>query len=182
MVEKSLLIANRYSKALVDLAKSGEITNEIILNQLLFVQEVINSSKDLIAVLEMPQVSIDIKLEIINRVFEKHLHKLIINFLKLLVEQNRFSEFNEIVTAYKEDLDKINNINRIQVVSAVELNEIQKQQIKTIMEDKLRCTVLTEWEIEPDILAGLVFKYDGNVIDTSLRNKLKELNRNIVRI
>ena len=47
MVEKSLLIANRYSKALVDLAKSGEITNEIILNQLLFVQEVINSSKEI---------------------------------------------------------------------------------------------------------------------------------------
>ncbi|MBQ6516923.1 ATP synthase F1 subunit delta [bacterium] len=182
MAEKLSLAAKRYSKALIELSMDGSIDNTMILNQLYFVQEVLNSSKELRDVLNMPQISTDIKKEILNKVYEPHIDKVVLNFLNVLLEQNRFKEFDEILASYKEELDKFKNINNVEVISAVELTDEQKDRLKNKLQEKLNCSIEANWGIDPAIMAGLVIKYDGNVIDMSLRNKLKDLNKNIVRI
>ena len=182
MAENLSLAAKRYSKALVELSGEGSIDKKLLLNQLLFVQEVLTSSKDLENVLNMPQISINTKKDILNKVFEQHIDKIVLNFLNILLEQSRFKEFNEIVNSYKEELDKSDNLNRVQVISAVELTEEQKNRLKNKLQEKLNCNIEAAWEIDQQIIAGLIINYDGNVIDMSLRNKLKDLNKNIVRI
>ena len=38
-----------------------------------------------------------------------------------------------------------------------------------------------EWATNPDIIAGLVFEVGDNIIDNSLRHKLQDLSRNIMK-
>jgi len=182
MAEKSSLAAKRYSKALIELSKNGSMDNKAIFNQLLFIQEVLASSNDLKNVLNMPQISINTKKEILNKIFEPHIDKTMLNFLNVLLEQNRFNEFDEIINSFNEELDSIENLNRVKIVSAVELTGEQKDKLKNKLQEKLSCNVEATWEIDPQIIAGLIINYDGNVVDMSLRNKLKDLNKNIVRI
>ena len=182
MTEKLSLAAKRYSKALIELSMNGSIDNKTILNQLVFVQEVLNSSEELRKAMNMPQISTDIKKDILNKVYEPHIDKIVLNFLNVLLEQNRFKEFDEILASYKEELAKFENISSVEVISAVELTEDQKNRLRNKLQENLHCNIEAIWNIDQNIMAGLIIKYDGNVIDMSLRNKLKDLNKNIVRI
>ena len=84
------------------------------------------------------------------------------------------------VAAYKEDLDKINNIQRVEVVSAIELDDNSKQKIIDKLQHRLQKNVIAQWQTDEEIIGGLVVKINDDVIDSSLKNKLENLSKNII--
>lgn len=176
---KDTLIAERYSAALVDIAKEGKLTYTKISESLNLILETLNQSKDLAEFLTSPTVSIDDKKEVLQKVFGKEVDVLIINFLKLLVDKDRFFVFEEIVNSYDKALDDINNISRVQVISAVKMSNESEKKLKEKLESKIKKSVVLDLEISPEIIAGLVIKMGDNVIDMSLKHKLEDLSKNI---
>jgi len=178
---KNTLIADRYSEALVELAKAGKLTYAKIGTDLNLVSEILTQSKDLNDFLVNPLVSIDDKKEIIDKVFSEEIDALVVNFLKVLIDKSRFSTFNEILEAYNHSLDDINNISRIQVTSAVAMSDDAKNKLKEKLEAKLRKNIVLDYDINSEIIAGLVIKMGDNIIDTSLKHKLDDLSKNITK-
>lgn len=178
---KNTLIADRYSEALVKIAKEGKLTYEKISTDLNLVREILEQSKDLNEFLTNPIVSIDDKKEIIDRVFSDEIDKLIVNFLKVLIDKSRFSTFGEILDSYNVLLDDVNNISRVQVTSAVAISDEAKAKLKEKLETKLRKNVVLDLSTNPEIIAGLVIQVGDNIIDTSLKHKLEDLSKNITR-
>lgn len=178
---KNILIADKYAEALVKIAKDGKLTFEKISADLNSINEILNQSKDLNEVLINPVVSIENKKEIIDRVFSNEIDALIINFLKILVDKNRFDAFDEILNSYNKAIDKVNNISRVDVTSAVEMNDEAKNKLKNKLEEKMKLNVILNLNVNPDIIAGLVIKIGDNVIDMSLKHKLEDLSKNIMR-
>jgi len=178
---KNTLIAERYSDALVEIAKDGKLTYAKISADLNLIMDILSQSKDLNDFLTNPLVSIEDKKEIIDKVFSSEINTLIINFLKVLVDKNRFFAFNEILESYNKSLDNINNISRIEVISAVKLTEEAKNKLKDKLEMKLKKNVVLDLNINPEIIAGLVIKMGDNVIDLSLKHKLEDLSKSIIK-
>lgn len=178
---KNILIADRYAEALVKIAKDGKLTFEKISENLNLIKDILTQSKDLNEVLINPLVSVEDKKEIIEKVFSNEVNILIINFLKVLVDKNRFDAFDEILNSYNKSLDDINNIARIKVTSAVEMSEDARKKLKVKLEEKTRKNVILDLSINSDIIAGLVIKIGDNVIDMSLKHKLEDLSKSIVR-
>lgn len=176
---KNTLIAQRYAEALVDLAKEGKLTYEKISSDLNLVSETLHQSKDLEEFLTNPVASREDKKEIIQRVFSEDVDNLIVNFLKVLVDKDRFSAWNEILNEYKKSLDDINNISRINVTSAVEMTDEAKAKLKDKLESKLRKNVVLDLDVNSNIIAGLVIKIGDNIIDMSLKHKLEDLSKKI---
>lgn len=181
MNTKNTLIAQRYADALVRLARDGKLTFEKISKDLNLVKEILEQSKDLQAVLVNPVVSVDDKKEIINKVFSNEIDVLIINFLKLLTDKNKFDIFEDVLEAYNKSIDSINNIKKVSVTSAVTMPEDSKNRLKQKLEEKLKANVILDLNINKDIIAGLVIKIDDNVIDMSLKHKLEDLSKSITR-
>lgn len=184
MNTKNTLIAQRYADALVQIAKisqGGKLTFEKISKDLNLVKEILEQSKDLQAVLVNPVVSTDDKKEIINKVFSNEIDGLIINFLKLLTDKNKFGIFDDVLEAYNKSIDSINNIKKVSVTSAVTMPEDSKNRLKQKLEEKLKANVILDLNINKDIIAGLVIKIDDNVIDMSLKHKLEDLSKSIIR-
>ncbi|MFA7659378.1 MAG: ATP synthase F1 subunit delta [Candidatus Gastranaerophilaceae bacterium] len=181
MDTKNTLIAERYSDALVQIAKDGRLSYEKINADLEIVNNILAQSKDLMEFLTNPTISAEDKKGIIGKVFSEEIDTLIVNFLKVLVDKNRFSVFEEVLKSYKKTLDDVNNISRVQVTSAVEMNEESKVKLREKLEQKMRKNVVLELNISPDIIAGLILKMGDNVIDMSLRHKLEDLSKNIIR-
>lgn len=148
-----------------------------ILSDLNTVYEVIKSSKDFVLTMENPTISIDTKYEIIDEIFKKELNEKVLNFIKILVEKNRFNEFEQIIQAYSNEIDEINNVKKVEIVSAVELSELQKQKIIERLQTRLQKDVKVNWTTNTEIIGGLVIKIDDNIIDTSLKNKLNKLSK-----
>lgn len=181
MNTKNTLIAERYADALVDIARDGKLTFEKIKTDLNLIQEILNQSKDLSEALINPIVSVENKIEIIEKVFADEIDALMLNFLKVIIEKSRFSVFDEVLAAYNKRLDDINNISRVSVVSAVEMSGEAKSKLKIKLEERLRKNVVLDLDINSDIIAGLVIKIGDNVIDMSLKHKLEDLSKNITR-
>lgn len=178
---KTELIAQQYSQALIDLVQEGKLSYEQISSDLGKIKEVLDTSKDLDEFLLNPIISIEDKKEVIIKVFNEDINPLISNFLKVLIDKNRFDTFRQIITEYNIELDKINNISRVQVVSAVAMNDDSKGRLTETLSRKLGKQVILETEIDENIIAGLLVKIGDNIIDMSLRHKLEELGKAIAK-
>jgi len=185
MNTKNILIAERYAEALVEIAKDGtsggKLTYSKIGEDLNLIKEILMQSKDLNDVLINPIVSAEKKKEIVDKVFSDEVDFLIINLLKVMIDKDRFSVFSDVLDAYNKSLDGINNISRVNVTSAVEMSAESQDKLKHKLEEKLRKSVVLDLDINSDIIAGLVIKIGDNIIDMSLKHKLEDLSKNIMK-
>ncbi len=178
--EQISLSAKNYSEALIELVQDNVMSYEEIKKDMTTVAEILNSSEELRNALEYPTISAETKFEIINDVFNNRINVNIINFLKILIDKKRFNEFYQILTDYEKRLDKINNIQSVEIISALELNDVYKNKIIQKLSEKLQKNINPVWQIDENIIAGLIYKIDDNVIDTSIKNKLDKLSKNLM--
>lgn len=174
------LVSERYAQALLELV-SDNLSKEDILKELLDITESVKGSDDLNKVMTSPVISDDEKKNVISKLFENTTNKVILNFLKLLIDKNRFSMLESITKEYKNEINRLNNLLSINVTSAINLTEDEKSAIKDKLSNILNKNIELEWATNPDIIAGLVFEVGDNIIDNSLRHKLQDLSRNIMK-
>ncbi len=169
-----------YADSLIGIGKDGIMSYEDIFNDLKTVKQAVSESEDFAKVMENPSISDSTKDEIVDEIFTGKINNRILNFLKILISKKRFKELNLIIQAYSNELDKINNTQRIEVISAVELTDEQKQKLTKKLEIKLHKNIVASWILNKDIIGGLVIKIDDNIIDNSLKHKLESLSKNII--
>ncbi|MBS5861081.1 ATP synthase F1 subunit delta [bacterium] len=174
-------IANNYADGIIeyaagDIAKLGKILNDLQQIELLLQQ-----STDLNEVLKNPAISMEKKSEIIESVFGSEIDAHEKNFLKILIEKGRFNEFSGIILSLKNKFEDIKNEKEVTIISAVSLNEEQKNSILQKLGTRLQKKVLPAWKEDKNIIGGLVIQIDDNVIDMSLLNKIENLSKNIIK-
>ena len=103
------------------------------------------------------------------------------NFIFALNLRKRLYLAGDIAEEFAKELDTINNVKHVNVTSAIELNNAKKDEIKDKIASRLDANVDVNWEINNEIIAGLVFEFDDNIIDNSLRHKLQDLSRNMIK-
>lgn len=179
-IEQISLSAKNYSKALVEMVRDNIISFEDLSKDLATVSEILESSQDLRLTLENPTVSEEVKSQIIEEVFKNEVHPQVVSFLKVLIDKNRFSEFSQIKADYEIKLDDVNKIQAVEITSAVELSEEYRERILQKLSEKLQKNIRPNWKVDENIIAGLIYRINDNVIDTSIKSKLDKLNKNLM--
>ena len=168
---------SQLAKTYADSLFEADENREKILSDLMTVSDVISNSDEFDSTMLNPAISLNIKFEIIDEIFKNELSPKVLNFIKIIVEKNRFNAFGQIISAYKELLDSANNTQNVEIISAIELSDSQKQNIIEKLSAKLNKNIKPDWIIDKSIIAGLVIKMDDNVIDSSVKNKLEKLKQ-----
>ncbi len=179
-IEQISLSAKNYSKALVEMVRDNVISFEDLSKDLATVSEILETSQDLRLTLENPTVSEEVKSQIVEEVFKNEVHPQVVSFLKVLIDKNRFSEFSQIKADYEIKLDDVNKIQAVEITSAVELNEEYRERILQKLGEKLQKNIRPNWKVDENIIAGLIYRINDNVIDTSIKSKLDKLNKNLM--
>ena len=172
--------AKNYADALKELAQDNQISYDDILKNLECVLEICKTSNDLQNVLNNPSISDETKFSIIDEVFHRDIDKKIVDFIKVLIEKKRFNELDGITEAYKKELDNIKNIQRVDVISAISLNDDFKNRITEKLQKRLNKDIIANWIVNEEIIGGLVVKINDDIIDSSLKNKLENLSKNLI--
>ena len=178
--EQISLAAKNYADALVQVAQDGKASYDELTSGLRDISDTFDASNDLREVLINPTIKDDVKIEIIESIFDGKINSYLINFLKVLITKKRINEFSEI---YRDFIDKLNEINDIQpvtIISAVDLSEDYKKTILNKLNQKLGKNIQPKWSLDEDIIAGLMIKIDDNVIDMSLRNRIDKLSKSLM--
>ncbi|MGN1124741.1 MAG: ATP synthase F1 subunit delta [Candidatus Gastranaerophilaceae bacterium] len=180
-VDKNLLIAERYAQSLIDFGNEGKLSFMTITTDLVNIQTILSKSSDLFDVLTNPLVSVENKLDVISAVFSNEIDTLLVNFLKILVERDRFAIISDIIAVYNTLLDKVNDVARIEVISAVELNENEKTRIYDKLVEKIHKQISVKYNIDKSVIAGLVFKMGDDLFDMSVSRKLENLKKAVIK-
>ena len=175
------LIATRYAKSLIGLANEGGLNYGVLHQNLQNVKEILSLTSELYDTLCNPVISINDKEDLIGCIYANDTDETIRNFLKLLVKENRFNLIYEIIKIYDNMLDKINNISKVEVLSAIELDDNLKEQIKNKLGEILKKEIIVNYNTDKSIMAGLVYKMGDNIFDTSLKGKLDKFKKAILK-
>ena len=176
------LVAKRWALALMELALEDEnISKEDILDDIKEVAETINNSEELSNVINNPSISTEEKQIVICKLFQNSIMPIVYNFLFVLNLRKRLGIIEEIANEFGKELEKIKNITRINITSAIELNDERKNDIKAKISEKLNKDIICEWGVDSEIIAGLIFNIDESIIDNSVRHKLEDLSKEIIK-
>ncbi len=169
---KLLPIAKRYSDALIEVARNK---NELdtVYSDLQAVSEALNSVDELKKFLAHPVIPHADKKEVLKNIFEGKINTDTLNLIYILSEKNKTNLVDTILYCFEQSMDEAKNILKVGVVSAVEIDDDLKAKLREKLESKLKKSVKFDFEINPDIIAGLILKINDKTIDGSMAAKLE---------
>lgn len=165
--------ANIYANSLLETG----LNNDAVIKDLSTIGKILKSSSDLQSVMINPAIPSDKKFDILQEVFKNQINDKMINFLKILIDKNKFTELEQIKQAYILAADEADNIQRVEIISAIELQENQKQRLVNKLSDKYKKNIAASWSVDEDIIGGLIIKTKDEVTDNSIKNKLERLSK-----
>lgn len=177
----NISIAKRYAKSLFDLMLNNNVESSFVVNNLNNVKDILNSSDELFFAMTNPIISAQDKIEIINAVFKKDVDNTTRNFLKLLIQKNRFNIVKLIIDEFSKLLNRMNNVQKVDITCAIELNEEDKNSIQNKIKEKLNKELDINYSVDKKIIAGLVYKFGDDVFDTSFLYKLENFKKELIK-
>lgn len=176
------LVAKRWAKALMELVREDAgISKEDVLDDLREVAENIEASKELSDVINNPSISVDEKQDVMSKLFQNRVMPIVYNFLFALNLKKRLSIIPDIAVEFQKELEELKNMLRVEITTAIELNDERKDDIRNRIAEKLQKDIIVKWGVDPDIIAGLIFNVNEKIVDTSIRHKLENLSKNIIK-
>lgn len=180
--KNSELVSKRWAKALMELVQEDKAVSKVaVLNELKEIAETIQSSEELSEVLSNPSISTEEKQIVLCKLFQENKMPIVYNFIFALNLRKRVNLVGEIAKEFEKESDKLNNLTHVGVISAIELNDERKDDIKTKIASKLNKEITVDWDVDSDIIAGLIFNIDETILDNSVRHKLEDLSKNIMK-
>ena len=171
---KNIKVAKRYSHAL---AQSADKDIDEILENLKSINEVIFENQDLRTFFLHPVISLKDKKETLKSALQDKVNILTLNFIKTLLDENRFGIFKTIYELFKKEADKKKNKQEVEIISAVDINEKSKKMLEEKLKTKLNKDVVLNYSKNQDILGGFIIKIEDKVIDLSLKTKFETLTK-----
>jgi F-type H+-transporting ATPase subunit delta len=173
----NLRLASRYAKSLLDLAvEKGQL--EEAYKDMLYLQELTNSSRELLNLLRSPIVSSDKKQSIIDAVTAGKINELTAAFTRLLINKGREGELPEIVTAFIKQYKDYKGIYIVKLTTAMPVSdEIKNSIVEQVKRTSEMQNIELETTVNPKIIGGFVLQAGDKLVDASISNNLKEISR-----
>jgi F-type H+-transporting ATPase subunit delta len=175
----ALKIAAPYARALFDFGKETGTLFEIT-SDIQNIQALLFKSKELSKCLQNPLVSSEAKKEILVRVTNKKINKKTFQFLTTLIKRDRINLVLTVIYSYLELVYKTAESKTFQIVSANTISDIQRmrllKKIKLITKSN---RIMVQFKKDESLLAGLLIRNQGKIVDYSIKNKLKILAKQL---
>ena len=176
-------LAGRYAKSLIDLAtEKGQL--EIVYADMQYLQAVCKASREFVNLLRSPIIKADKKEQIITAVTKDKVSALTAAFNNLLINKARENDLPEIVNAFIDQYNTINNIHKVKLITAEPVSDSLKNEIVSKIKTEAGLgTVELETKVDDKLIGGFVLEFNNNLVDASILRDLKDIkaqfNKNI---
>ena len=141
----------------------------------------ITTDKNLIALLENPKLSFETK-EALLAEFLGNINPLALNLAYLLVHKDKLNIASDISQQYDRLLDTYYGIEHVEVITALPLDDKDKEIIASRFEEVIGRKVIIDAQVDPTIVGGIKAKIGDTVIDGSVKGKLGALRKSLIEI
>jgi len=168
-------IANRYAKALVELATEQNLVEQYG-TELSYVSSMLARENDLRTLMLSPAIDVKKKSAIMADLTTKiGLSGGMKNFIGLLTIKDRLKYISQINTNYSTFADDIAGVVRAYVTSAVKMTKGQADSIRQGLEKQSGKTIDLHMKVDSSLLGGLKAEVGGRVFDGSIKTQLQRI-------
>jgi F-type H+-transporting ATPase subunit delta len=169
---------NRYAKSLMDLAaESGQL--DAVRKDLKLILSAIETNREFALMLESPVVKKDVKINVLDAIFEKKISPVSLSFLKLITNKNRESQLEAILKAFEEQYKVHNNIFTAVITSASGLDQKTKDKVLELVKSQMKGEVELIEKIDAGTIGGFVLRIGDKQIDRSVASDLSNLKKTL---
>jgi F-type H+-transporting ATPase subunit delta len=173
-------ITVRYSKAIYSLAHEKKIVDSLK-NDMELISNVCKNSTDFILLLETPVVKTSEKSRLISKIFENKIHPLTLDFLQLIVKNNRETFIPSISRDTLDFIRREKNIKSAVLTTAIQIDQSLIEEVETLLEKELEGKVELTEKVNPDIIGGLILRIDDKQMDASVSTQLKKVKQQLLK-
>ena len=167
-------VAARYAEALFETAQATEALHDT-LEQLLLLGGLVRQHKDLREFFFNPDVDLDDKLAVLDRVLQRSWSELLRAFVRMVIAFGRAESLPGIVEAFQELVDAHERRVRVIVRSAHPLSESTVGRLRAGLARREGKTIEVEADVQPELLGGVQVIIGNRILDGSVRRQLQEL-------
>jgi len=102
------------------------------------------------------------------------------NLVSLLMTRGRLRTLGDVAEHYERLLDQYHGIVRAEVLTAVPLNDQNRERFSALFAQLIGHTVIIDSRLDPSILGGFKARIGDVLIDGSIRNALESLKKSLV--
>jgi ATP synthase F1 delta subunit len=172
-------IAAVYARSLFEVAQEQDKL-DLVRDQLGAFADALSETRELQVFFFSPYFSTKEKEEGLERVVSDA-DPAVMNFLKLLIEKHRMPALFRIRANFDALWEDANRLLPVQITSAVELDEAVVKQLGDRIAEQTDRKVELSSNVDPNILGGIVVQVGNSVLDASVRNRLEQLRRSVVK-
>ena len=171
---------NSYSQAFYELAEEIKELSEIE-NQVESLLKLISVSEDFKLLIQDPTQKKEDQLTIINLISKKfNFNKLLEKFINFLIIKRRLFYIEKIL----KDFISICSNRRGEVLaklsSAKDLDELEIEKIKNELTQNFGSNLKLKFKHDPSLIGGLIIQVGSIMIDTSIKNKLQQIEKKMI--
>ena len=176
----SISSAERYSLALFELSEEVNLLSQIE-EQSLSVLNLINQSKDFLYLIKDPTTSQEDLSKVINKLADiNKFDNLFRNFLNFLIQKRRFFFIERILKSFIEICSKKRGELIAELKSAKKLSTDEIKKITDELSISFSSKIKLNYKHDESLIGGLVVQIGSTMVDTSIKNKLQQIENRMI--
>ena len=173
--------SNRYSLALYELAEESNLLSKIETNSV-SILNLIGTSVDFNNLIKDPTVSRNELINAINKIFDYlEIENLLKNFTNFLVNKRRFFFIEQILNNFIEICSEKRGELKTEIRSAKNLSNDEMNNIKDELSKHFTSKIKIDYKYDESLIGGLIVQVGSTMIDTSIKNKLQQIENKMMK-
>ena len=176
----SITSAERYSLALFELSEENNLLSQIE-DQSSSVLNLINKSEDFSSLIKDPTTNQEDLSKVINKIAEDNkFENLFKNFLNFLIQKRRFFFIERILKSFIEICSRKRGELKAELKSAKELSSNEITKITEELTKNFSSKIKLNYKHDESLIGGLVVQVGSTMVDTSIKNKLQQIENRMI--
>lgn len=176
------LVENVYGDALFELSKEENKVDEIY-DEVQGLIQILDDNPDLTSMMTHPHISKDEKLQTVETVFKGKISDEIIGLMRMVIEKDHFGQMKGIFEYFVSSVKEYKNIGVAKVITPLELSSEKKKEVeKRLLETTDFVSLEMHYEIDKDLIGGMVIRIGDRVVDSSIKTKIYNLSRELSKV
>jgi len=176
----SNLTSKSYATALYELSKENSELDKIEL-EIKSLQKLINESLDFREMISSPTVTKEDKKNVLFTIANKNnFSRTLQNFLGIVAVKNRLFFLDKIIESFLNLVSNNKGELKAKLISSKKLSSVEQKKIQDELSQDFKSKLNIEYEFDPNLIAGLILQIGSVMVDTSIKTKLKKLEKNMV--
>jgi F-type H+-transporting ATPase subunit delta len=176
----SITSAERYSLALYELASENNVLSKVE-DQSSSILNLILSSKDFSNLIKDPTNNQEDLLKVIDNISnDNKFESLLKNFLSFLITKRRFFYIEQILRSFIETCSQKKGELKAELKSSKKLSGDEISKITDELTKNFSSKIKLNYKHDESLIGGLIVQVGSTMVDTSIKNKLQQIENRMI--